>query len=232
MEKIDFKKQNIPFTQVANGVLNDTHLSFNAKGLYAYLYSKPDGWYFSTIRIAEDSQDGRHLVRKGIKELEVAGYLFRQKQPSGRYLYKLIYPPIEQESIERTLGQEPSSELPTVQSTHSAQNGRLSNKEERVIKNTSNKDSRDEISLFIDLFKEVNPTHSRLFANKTERASATRLLDKFGREKMFGLVGSLKEIINQPYAPRITTPYQLERDLGKLIVFIKQGKKNKVGIIT
>jgi len=37
MEKIDFKKDKIPFTQVSNAVLYDNNLSFKAKGLYAYL---------------------------------------------------------------------------------------------------------------------------------------------------------------------------------------------------
>ena len=35
-------KQNVPFTMVANEVLKDPKLSFKAKGLYAYLFSKPD----------------------------------------------------------------------------------------------------------------------------------------------------------------------------------------------
>lgn len=127
MEKIDFKKQSIPFTQVANGVLNDSNLSFNAKGLYAYLYSKPDGWYFSSIRISQDSKDGKKHVRTGLKELEECGYLYRQKLPNGRVLYKLVYPPVKPESIIGTLGEEPELIKATVPKSHSAAAERISN---------------------------------------------------------------------------------------------------------
>lgn len=81
-----------------------------------------------------------------------------------------------------------------------------------------------EINSFINLFKEVNPNYETLFRNKTERGSAERLLKKFGSEKMVATLKKLPEIINLPYAPKITSPYQLERDLGKLLAFVEQNK--------
>ena len=42
------------------------------------------------------------------------------------------------------------------------------------------------------------------------------------------MVRALKGIINLPYAPRITTPYELERGLGRLIAFVQQEKSKKV----
>lgn len=142
MEKIDFKKENIPFTMVANGVLNDPNLSFNAKGLYAYLYSKPEGWYFSTIRMEQDSTDGRRHIRKGLKELEDVGYLFRQKQADGRVLYKIIYPPIKPELQIGTMGQNPELRNATVPKRHSGESALISNKDGESNKdNTSNKES-------------------------------------------------------------------------------------------
>jgi hypothetical protein len=66
--------------------------------------------------------------------------------------------------------------------------------------------------------------HERLFSNKTERACAERLLKKFGMEKMKATLDNLPDIINKPYAPKITTPYELERNLGKLITFVNQNK--------
>ena len=53
MEKGNFFKQNIPFTQIANDLLNDKLISFKAKGVYSFLYSKPSGWYFSEKRISD-----------------------------------------------------------------------------------------------------------------------------------------------------------------------------------
>lgn len=51
------------FTTVPNSVLNDPRLSWKSKGLWAYIQSKPDGWDFSSERIAKDSADGVESVR-------------------------------------------------------------------------------------------------------------------------------------------------------------------------
>lgn len=83
------KGDRIPYAQIANDVLNDKYLSLKAKGLYAYLYSKPDDWDFSGERMGLDSTDGKRAVYEGLKELERVGYLDRQRQPSGRMDYTI-----------------------------------------------------------------------------------------------------------------------------------------------
>lgn len=87
--KQPLETQKVNFTQIANEVLNDDELSAKAKGLFSYMYSKPDDWDFHVDRIAEDMDDGRRAVMTGLQELEDAGYLIRKKQKSGRILYYL-----------------------------------------------------------------------------------------------------------------------------------------------
>lgn len=153
MEKIDFRKENIPFTQVANAVLNDPNISFMAKGIYAYLYSKPDGWDFSEKRIANDAKNSRTSVRTGIQELEDAGYLQRQKLANGRMIYKVVLSS-EPKSQNDTL--EPKSQKATVAKSHSGNLIPISNKEIKVIKSLSNKDIKgDEFELPEWLNKEA-----------------------------------------------------------------------------
>lgn len=41
------KKQALPFTQIVNAVLEDKRISLKAKGLYAFMFSKPDNWSFN-----------------------------------------------------------------------------------------------------------------------------------------------------------------------------------------
>jgi len=82
-----------------------------------------------------------------------------------------------------------------------------------------------DINSFIELFKSINPSYERLFGNKTERACAERLLTKYTLEKMKEMFIDLPDILGQPYAPRITTPYEFEKNLGKLLQFIEQNKK-------
>ena len=88
---MNIKRLEVPFTQVANSVLNDNTISWKAKGIFAYIYSKPDGWDFSTVRMKNDATDGIDALVSGIKELEDTGYLIRKKLPSGRVIYTIGY---------------------------------------------------------------------------------------------------------------------------------------------
>jgi len=95
------------------------------------------------------------------------------------------------------------------------------NKDNIAIQKIAHKKQVDDL---LDQFKRVNPNHERLFGNKTERASLERMIKKFGLEWLTGLIEALPEIVKQPYAPRITTPYQLESKMGDLKIFIDQAK--------
>lgn len=94
-------------------------------------------------------------------------------------------------------------------------------KKETITKETITKD----IGTFLQMFSQVNPSYKNLFKNKTERACASRLLEQYGMDKITNLMGQLPSIIQKPYAPSITTPYQLEIKMGQLILFMQQEKK-------
>lgn len=74
----------------------------------------------------------------------------------------------------------------------------------------------------LEKFEPVNPMYSRLFSNKTERASLDRIIKQLGYDRVEKIIDHLPIITSKPYAPKITKPTELERDLGKLIVFIRQ----------
>lgn len=84
-------KQDIGYTQISNAVLKDKKLSLKGKGLYAFLYSKPDDWDFAYNRIANELDIGDKQVRSGLQELEEVGYLQRIKHGTGRVSYYLNY---------------------------------------------------------------------------------------------------------------------------------------------
>jgi len=101
-------------------------------------------------------------------------------------------------------------------------------KEELEEEHVCNASVAKQIQEIITLFKKVNPTYERLFKNKTERAAIENLIKKFGMDSIRAIVEALPAIINKKYAPRITTPYQLEKRLGELVAFYKQENyKNK-----
>jgi phage replication O-like protein O len=77
-------------------------------------------------------------------------------------------------------------------------------------------------NILIDLFQPINPLFEELYRNTTERAALDLLAGKFGYEKLLNTIQALPEIVCLPYAPKITKPTELKRDLGKLILFMKQ----------
>jgi phage replication O-like protein O len=98
--------------------------------------------------------------------------------------------------------------------------------QKKYIKDNITKENNIYINKFIAMFKNVNPSYELLFRNKTQRAAVERLLKKYGEEWLENLINHLPEIIKMPYAPQITTPYELETKLGRLKVFLEQ-EKNK-----
>ena len=85
----NFKKQVVPFTQVPNNLLYNPDISFKAKGLWAYMSAKPEGWYFSADRIAEETKEERKAILAGLKELSENGYITAKKKSDGRIEYTL-----------------------------------------------------------------------------------------------------------------------------------------------
>ena len=101
------------------------------------------------------------------------------------------------------------------------------NRNREIIREKEKEKEKIDINKFIAMFKNVNPSYERLFSNKTQRASIERLLKKYGEAWLRSLINRLPDIIKMPYAPQITTPYELEMKLGKLKIFLEQ-EKNKV----
>lgn len=78
------------WTTMPNATLEDGRISFKARGLLAYLVSRPDDWETDSIRLSRSLHaqvDGRDAIRAGLTELEKLGYLVRHKHqgPGGRW---------------------------------------------------------------------------------------------------------------------------------------------------
>lgn len=79
------------FTTVDNTVLNDTELSWKAKGLFVYLWSQADEWEFYETEVVKHSTDGIRSMRAGLHELEEKGYLSRKRKRVGNRLKGSIW---------------------------------------------------------------------------------------------------------------------------------------------
>lgn len=63
--------------------LEDKHLSWRARGLHAFLMSKPNSWRVSVAHLTSQGPDGREAVMAALKELKDAGYLVQKKTRGG-----------------------------------------------------------------------------------------------------------------------------------------------------
>lgn len=149
------------FTTVDNVVLNDTNLSWKAKGLFVYLWSQSDEWNFYETEVAKHSTDGIVSLKNGLKELEDQGYLKRQRVRDEQGKFK------ENEWI---LSESPMLEKPMLENlmldnrtlTNTNNNNINNNKdesnsaEENKNKKSSNKKSKYNLNYteFIEWFNE------------------------------------------------------------------------------
>lgn len=213
------QKQKIPFTQVANEVLNDKKLSFKAKGIFAYLFSKPEEWDFSGDRIKLDSKDGRESVFSGLKELEKAGLLVRIRLLNGRMDYQLKF------SIDY-----PLAEKPKEAKTQSAKTRSISNKDILIIKNNTAEQSsaNTKVPELIKLFETINPACKRYYGNKTQRKACEDLISTYGFERVEKVVSQALPKTNElDFFPTITTPLQLFEKWSALEAAIKKHNNKK-----
>jgi len=76
------------FATTPNEILNHEELSLRAKGMFAFLQSKPENWQFSNDRIALQLKESSKVVRKVLQELEQFGLLKRsnrKKDEEGKW---------------------------------------------------------------------------------------------------------------------------------------------------
>ncbi|TXH52969.1 MAG: DnaD domain protein [Desulfurellales bacterium] len=118
-------KKNKNYTTISNVVLNDVALSWKAKGLAAYLFSKPDEWKIQREHLAKQSEDGISAVRSALQELEKFGYLVRQKTHGEKGIIEWEYilheepqnrePLKEKGGVRKKKGAKPPVENPPVE---------------------------------------------------------------------------------------------------------------------
>lgn len=76
-------EKNKNYSVISNVGINDDRLSLKARGLYAYLLTKPDSWKISDRGLSSVLPEGRSAIAGALKELEDTGYLTRERKPAG-----------------------------------------------------------------------------------------------------------------------------------------------------
>ena len=149
------------FTTVDNVVLNDTSLSWKAKGLFVYLWSQADEWDFYESEVVKHSTDKLGSLKSGLKELEHQGYLKRQilRDDKGKFKgneWVLSDNPMFKNPIsDNPISDNPMSEKHTLTNTN---NNNINNNKNESNTSEKNKDKKSKYNLnyteFIEWFNE------------------------------------------------------------------------------
>ena len=219
MSKLIIKNR---YATISNEILNREDVSLKAKGLFAYLQSKPDNWNFSKERIAKQLKEGISSIKSAFKELKDNKYLktIPIKNKDGLF-----------NGYDYLLVDLPSVGKPDRRKTGPAENHTSISKQEYSKQEYSKQEDvagepaehKNIIEIF-DLFKEVNPMIN--YGHTTNRKAIKDLLVKFGKEKLISTIKYATSVQGNKYAPTITTPYQLQTKLGELRVFYKKESGN------
>lgn len=202
-------------------IAEETGISENTVKKYIHLFEK-----FKLIGIEKERD---YKTKKWLNNIYTLLDKIEWIQPD-KPLWKNKRKKSHSQSLAMETHSQPLSEpQPTIDETHSQP---LANKEDSYVRKTYIKEENGAFSEkdrkeLIDLFKEVNPNYEIFFARKNQSDALKRMVSKFGREKVENAIKVLPQIINKPYAPRITSPIQLENKLGELKAFYEQ-EKSKV----
>ena len=216
---------------VQGWMINKLSLKGNELILYAIIYgfSQDDKseYHGSISYIQKALTISRPTVIKTIKALIEKGLIKRVSESHYMVVKKLYQQDVASKETlpvasKETLPVASKETLPNIYNTNNNTNNNSCVEHSKIKEN-------NEIRHFLSLFKSVNPSYRLLFSNRTERGAMKRLLEAHGDEKVSNMIAYLQKSNGKQYFPTITTPYELEMKLGKLIVAIKreQGNNNK-----
>lgn len=110
------KDRNHPYKTMNTSGFEDQRLSYEARGVLAYLLSKPDDWQVRPENLQNDSC-GRDKIRRILRELEQHGYLIRERVrlAKGRWewistVFETPRPPTENQAMDKPPTPRPSTE--------------------------------------------------------------------------------------------------------------------------
>lgn len=111
------KDRHNPYVMIRKTIFEEPNISWKAKGIIAYVLSRPDDWQIWVADLVKRSTDGRDAVYTGLKELKENGYLRESiyRDQHGRISYReyVIYEnpddaPLDPENPDQVKGQQNS----------------------------------------------------------------------------------------------------------------------------
>ena len=139
MAKI-IKKGNKNFTITSNKAIRDSRLTWEARGVFNYLWSQADEWTYRAKEVATHSPQGIDKLNKCLKELEKYGYLERKRSREGGMLKESIWTLTDSPKLDLPIQVKPKQVKPILAKPKQA-NPRLrnTNSKKQQVKETTSK---------------------------------------------------------------------------------------------
>ena len=84
------RKPKNPYGSSPRKLLEDKNISLKAKGIYAFMECKSDGWNFTAASMASQLKESRKTILVAMQELKATGWLTYHKNKDGSGVYELI----------------------------------------------------------------------------------------------------------------------------------------------
>ena len=84
------RKPKNPYGSSPRKLLEDKNISLKAKGIYAFMECKIDGWNFTASSMASQLKESRKTILVAMQELKANGWLTYHKNRDGSGVYELI----------------------------------------------------------------------------------------------------------------------------------------------
>ena len=139
---------------IPNDLLNSIHISFKAKGMYAYIQSKPDNWEFSAERISKQVKEGLPSVISALKELENFGYLARNRYQNNKGFWVVDYLLYEIPIEGNLITGKPNEENPNIGKQSNISNNDYSKQEDNIYTNNKERVVKASFAEMVLPFKE------------------------------------------------------------------------------
>lgn len=129
MKNIIRVKKETNYVVIDKTFLNDDRLSWKAKGILAFMLSKPDDWTFYQRELMKHATDGKTSFNAGFKELRKLGYVrkVQKRLDNGQFEYETIV--YERPYTDFPSTDNPSTEKPSTDNRPLLNNNQLSNEQ-------------------------------------------------------------------------------------------------------
>lgn len=186
MKSIFRIKKNDNFVIMDKTFLNDKSLSWKAKGIMAYMLSKPNDWTFYLDELMTHSTDGERSFRSGFKELTDNGYVKREPVREGQRIVRwetIVYEnpllcsfvDVQNEDVQKV----------DVQNVPSTKNDST--------KNELTKNEKDIYTLY-DYWNQQGIINHRRMTQKMKRHTKARLED-YSLDELKQAIANYKEVL-------------------------------------